>query len=136
MKVSIITPDRIAYEGEADSLTIPTSMGEVGILPGHVPLLTTIEAGNLEAVLGGKTELLVVADGFAEVVGDQITILTDEAIDIAAIDPEEVEKARERAKAELEAAVDQNIDPAEIERLQGSYRYALARQLAKGRKRY
>ncbi len=136
MKLSIITPERVAYESEVDALTIPTGEGEIGILPGHIPLLTLVAAGTLDATSGGKTESLTIADGFAEVVGEKITILTDQAIDVDAIDPEEVEKARARAKAELDAAVEQNFDESEIERLQGSYRFALAQQLAKGRRRY
>lgn len=136
MKLSIITPERVAYESEVDALTIPTDSGEIGILPGHIPLLTLVEAGTLDATRGGQTESLTIADGFAEVVGDTITILTDQAIDVEAIDPEEVERARARAKEELDAAINQNFDESEIERLQGSYRFALAQQLAKGRRRY
>lgn len=135
MKLEIITPEALAFEGEVDSVVLPGADGQIGILPGHLPLVTLLEAGEVEAVTPRGTDYLAIAAGFAEVVGDHISVLTEAAIDVDEIDEAAVEQARQRAKEELERAKEQNLDPMEVERLEGSLRFAIAQQLAKGRRR-
>ena len=136
MKLEIITPESIVYEAEVDYVTLPTQKGEVGILPGHIPLVTLLEAGQVEAFYEGKSEVLAVGDGFAEVVADTVTVMTEQAIEVSAIDPEEVERARAAAQAELREAIEKNFDPMEIAEIEGSYRFALAQQLVRGKRRF
>ncbi len=136
MQLSIITPEATAYEGEADSVVLTTRDGEIGILPGHLPLTTLVEAGNVTVTRAGKSEDLAVDRGFAEVSGDEIRILTEAAVGVGEIDLEAVERAEERARRYIEEAEGQpHADPYELEQAHGSLRFALVQRLAKGRKR-
>jgi len=132
MKLEIVTPEARVYEEEVDSVVLPTTTGEVGILPGHIPLMTELEPGQLQAARSGQTELLAVSKGFAQVVGDKISVLAEGAIDIEQIDPEEIEAAQLRAQEELEKLGD--ADPEEVERLETTIQfYSLQRLLKKRR---
>jgi len=132
MKLEIVTPEARVYEEEVDSVVLPTTTGEVGILPGHIPLMTELEPGQLQATRSGQTELLAVSKGFAQVVGDKISVLAEGAIDIEQIDPEEIEAAQLRAQEELEKLGD--ADPEEVERLETTIQfYSLQRLLKKRR---
>lgn len=136
MKLTIITPEKTAYEGEIDSVVLNTEEGEIGILPGHLPLVTLLRAGDVVVDKGGEREFLAVDKGFAEVSDDHIRVLTEAAIDVAEIDLDAVAKAEERARrfiAEAEGKPD--LDPNELEQMHGSLRFAIAQRLAKGRQR-
>ena len=135
MKLEIVTPDRIAYTGEADAVILPSVDGQVGILPGHIPLIAVLEPGEIEVLRQGDREFLAVDRGFAEVVSDRISVITEGAIEVTDIDPHAAEEAEKRAREELEKAKDENMDPADIERLEGSFRFAIAKKLAAGRHR-
>jgi len=113
-------------------VVIPTVDGEIGVLPGHIPLLTQLGAGELRATKGGKTELLVVGGGFAQVSGQKVSILADRAIEEEKIDEHAVEAAMQRAEDALKNK--ESIAPAEIERLEGVVRFAVA-QLGLRRRR-
>ena len=69
LQVEIVTPDRRAYQGQADGVTLPTALGEVGILPGHIPLTAVIAAGEVAVTLGGQVTRLAVDQGFEAGVG-------------------------------------------------------------------
>lgn len=135
--LKIVTPEQEVYSEKVDSVVLPTRQGEVGILPGHIPLLTQLEAGELQVSPGeGKApQFLAVDRGFAEVQADQVTVLTEAAIDIDAIDLSEVEAAQHRAEAALRRAQDENIDPDEVERLEATVRFAIAQQLSRKKHR-
>jgi F-type H+-transporting ATPase subunit epsilon len=137
MKLSIITPEKTAFEGEVDSVVLQTVEGEIGILPGHLPLVTLLESGDIEVTTQGQKDYLAIDGGFAEISNDTISVMTEAAIDVKEIDLEEVERAEKRARhylAEAEGKKDE-IDPRELERIQGSLRFALAQRLAKGKRR-
>ena len=135
--LEIVTPDGIAWKSDSvDSVTIPTRSGEVQILPGHVPLVTILEAGDLCVFVNGKREDLAVDKGYARCIADQISILTEAAIDIKDIDESEAEKARELAIKSLEEAKQRReIDPDEIERLEAVMRFAIAQHLVKSKRK-
>jgi len=136
LTLEIVTPENRVYNETVESVVLPTVEGDVGILPGHLPLLTMLEAGELQAVREGKTEYLAVDKGFARLQGDKISVLTEAAIDVQQIDLSKVQEARERAEAALkEARENPQIDPAEIEKLEQVTRFAIAQSLAKSRKR-
>jgi len=80
LRLQIITPDRITYDGEVESVTIPGMDGELGILPGHVALVVPIVPGILQIVEKGGEKMLAVGAGFAEVMADKIEVLTDMAV--------------------------------------------------------
>jgi F-type H+-transporting ATPase subunit epsilon len=130
--LEIVTPEARVYSETVDTVVIPTVDGEIGILPGHIPLVTQVGAGELRATKDGKTELLVVGGGFAQVTGTKVSILADSAIEEAKIDENAVAEAMKRAEAALK--VKESITPAEIERLEGVVRFAVA-QLGVKRRR-
>ena len=100
-KLEVVTPDGVAYCDDVDMVTIPGSQGEMGVYPNHVPLMTQIVAGALIARKDSHDTLLVVGDGFAEITGDHVSILTDMAINAETVDDAKIEEARLRAEARL-----------------------------------
>jgi F-type H+-transporting ATPase subunit epsilon len=132
LTLEIVTPEARVYSDRIDTVVIPTLDGEIGILPGHIPLLTQVTAGELRVTKGGQTEFLAVGNGFAEVQGDKVSVLAESAITEDKIDPNAVEEARRRAEAALK---DKSLDPGEVERLEGVVRFAVAQLGLKARRR-
>jgi F-type H+-transporting ATPase subunit epsilon len=131
--LEIVTPEARVYSETVDTVVIPTMEGEVGILPGHIPLVAQLGAGELRATKGSKTELLVVGGGFLQVSDDRVSILADSAIEEQKIDEHAVTDAMKRAEDALKAK--ETLAPAEIERLEGVVRFAVA-QLGTRRRRH
>lgn len=135
LTLEIITPTGKIYSSEVQDVVLPTPQGEIDILPGHLPLITLVKAGEVQAgVSGNEREHLAVDKGFARVLGDTVSILTEAAIDEKSIDLSQVEEAQKRAEAALERARKENVDPAEIEKLESIARFAIAQQLVKKRR--
>jgi len=135
LTLEIITPDEKVLSTEADQVVLPTESGETGILSGHVPLVTKIQAGELKVIKGGNIEYIAVDHGSAQVLGNTISVLTEAAIDVAAIDLAAVEAAQARAEAALKDAEADGIDPFELEQLEKSVQFLIAQKLTKGRRR-
>ena len=133
LTLEIVTPDARVYTDTIDSVVIPTVEGEVGILPGHIPLLTQVEDGELRVTKGTETVLLAVSGGFAEVEGDRVHVLAEHAISEEKIDEKAVEEALKRADAQISEA--KNLDPQEYERLQSLVRYSGVQLAVKRRRR-
>lgn len=131
--LEIVTPEARVYSDTIETVVIPTVEGEIGILPGHLPLLAQVVDGELRVTKGGQTDLLIVGDGFVEVIGDRVSILAENAIEEVKIDADAVDEAMQRAQKALEGAKD--LDPAEVERLEGVVRFAVAQLGAKRRRR-
>jgi F-type H+-transporting ATPase subunit epsilon len=122
LTLEIVTPEARVYADTIDTVVIPTVEGEVGILPGHIPLLTQIEHGELRVTKNGTTHWLAVSGGFAEVESDHVRVLAEHAITEEKIDEHAVEAALKRAQHQLAEAKD--IDPQSYEHLQGLVRYS------------
>ena len=135
LTLEIVTPEARVYSDTVDSVVIPTVEGEIGVLPGHLPLLSQVADGELRVTKGNEVEALVIGDGFVEIQGDKVSILAEHAVEENQIDENAVEKAMQRAQAALDEAKTSNLDPAEVERLETSVRYLIAQKLAKGRRR-
>ncbi len=133
LTLEIVTPDARVYSDTIDTVVIPTVEGEVGILPGHIPLLAQIEHGELCVTKGNVSQLLAVSGGFVEVEGDRVHVLAEHAITEEEIDEKVVEEALKRAEAELEAA--KHLDPQEYEHLQSLVRYSGVQLAVKRRRR-
>lgn len=133
LTLEIVTPEARVYSDTVETVVIPTVQGEIGILPGHLPLLTQVGAGELRVQKDGKTELLAVGDGFAEIDGDKVSILAESAISEAKIDEDAVEKALQRAEEALRGR--ENLDPAEVERLESVVRASVLQLNLKRRRR-
>lgn len=135
LTLEIITPDEKVLSVEADQVVLPTESGEAGILTGHIPMVTKIVAGELKVIKSNGTDFIAVDHGFAKVLGNTISVLTEAAVDVADIDLSEVESAQARAEEALQQAQAEGTDPAEVERLETSVQYLIAQKLAKGRRR-
>lgn len=132
LTLEIVTPEARVYHDTVEAVVIPTTEGEIGILPGHLPLLTMVDEGDLRVTKNGGVTHLAIAGGFAEVKGDRICVLAEHAIRFDHIDEAAAEKAMERAKQAL--AVREKLDPAEVERLEGVVRFSVAQLTVKRRK--
>ncbi len=133
LTLEIVTPDARVYSDTIDTVVIPTAEGEVGILPGHIPLLAQVEDGELRVTKGGETQWLAVSGGFVEVEGDRVQVLAEHAISEEKIDEKAVEEALRRAQKELDEA--RHIDPQQYEHLQGLVRYSGVQLAVKRRRR-
>ena len=133
LTLEIVTPEAKVYSDTIDSVVIPTVEGEIGILPGHIPLITQMESGELRVTKGAVTQWLVVGNGFAQIDGDTVRVLAENAITEEKIDEHAVEDAMKRAEQELKVAKD--IDPQQYEQLQSLVRYSGVQLAVKRRRR-
>ena len=133
LTLEIVTPEARVYSDTIDTVVIPTTEGEIGILPGHIPLLTQVENGELIVTKNGQTHWLAVSGGFAEVEGDRVHILAEHAITEEKIDEKAVEEALKRAQQQLDEA--KHLDPQQYEHLQGLVRYSGVQLAVKRRRR-
>ena len=133
LTLEIVTPEARVYSDTVDTVVIPTVEGEIGILPGHIPLLTQVGAGELRVLKNGKTELLAIGDGFAEIDGDKVSILAESAIAEEKIDEAAAENAMQRAQDALRGR--ETLDSAEIDRLESIVRSAVV-QISLKRRRH
>ena len=106
LKLEIVTPEAAIFSDDVDSVVLPGAEGEMGVLPAHANLVTTLTHGELAYTKAGKTTYLAVGEGLVEVTGAGTRILTDMAIGVDEIDEKSVEEALQRAKHALE-----NIKP-------------------------
>ncbi|TGG91464.1 F0F1 ATP synthase subunit epsilon [Natronospirillum operosum] len=98
----IVSAEGEIFSGLVELLVAPAAQGEIGILPNHAPLLTTIDAGPIKIVRqGGTEEVMYVSGGFLEVQPDTITVLADTITRGEELDEAAIEKAREQAKKAL-----------------------------------
>jgi F-type H+-transporting ATPase subunit epsilon len=123
LTLEIVTPEARVYSDTIDTVVIPTTEGEIGILPGHIPLLTRIADGELRVTKAGVESHLAVGGGFAQIEGDTVSVLAEQAITAEKIDEGVVEAALKRAEEQLKSAP-VSIDTSELERLQGAIRFA------------
>ena len=99
IKLEIVTPEAKIFSDDVDMVTLTGTEGEMGILPQHMPLMTQLVAGEIVAQKGKDTIFLAVGDGFVQVTGDRVAILTDMAIEADNIDEAKAEEARQLAEA-------------------------------------
>lgn len=104
LKLDIITPTRTLVSDEVDEVTAPGSEGEFGVLPGHAPFLTTLQAGELSYRKGAETRYFAIIWGFADVHGDKVVVLAEKAETADEIDVDRAEAARHRAQERLATA--------------------------------
>jgi F-type H+-transporting ATPase subunit epsilon len=131
LQLEIVTPGAVIYSEAVDMVTLPGSEGETGIYPNHIPLMTKIQAGELIAKKAGSEEILAVSEGFAEITGDRVSILTDNAANSADIDESTVEEARTKAEKRLKEG---DISEEEVKILNQAILYSAAQIRAKRRR--
>ena len=101
IRCEIISQDRIVFQGDADMVLLPGTDGEMGILPHHAPLLTTLKYGIIKVRSHGQETIFTVAGGIAEVQPEIVTILADAAENVEEIDISRAEASRKRAEESL-----------------------------------
>jgi F-type H+-transporting ATPase subunit epsilon len=101
IRCEIVSQDRKVFEGDADIVLVPGVNGEMGILPNHAPLLTTLKIGILKIRYLGEEQVFTVAGGIVEVQPDLVTILADAAENVMEIDIQRVREAKQRAEGML-----------------------------------
>lgn len=102
LTLRVLSPDRSLFDGSADEVILPSTTGQLGILPGHISLLTALDVGVLRLRESGGWKAIALLGGFAEVESDQVTVLVNGAELGAAIDPTAAQQDLE--KAELAAS--------------------------------
>jgi len=98
IRCEIVSQDRMVWEGEADIVVVPGEAGEMGILPNHAPLLSTLKFGFLKVRSKGMEEVFTIAGGVIEVQPNLITVLADSAENVEEIDVARAEAAKRRAE--------------------------------------
>ena len=107
LTLEVITGERLLLRREdVDEVIAPGSLGELGILPHHAPLITALQPGELRVKAAGGEDDFFVSGGFLEVHSDQVTVLADAAERDSDIDLERAEAARQRARERLDQATD------------------------------
>ena len=110
IRCEIVSQDRTVFTGDVDIVVLPGAAGEMGILPKHAPVLTTLKFGIIKVRKGGKEEVFTVAGGVAEVQPDIITVLADAAENVEEIDVARADAARVRAEEALAQGVPVDTD--------------------------
>jgi len=108
--LEIVTPERLAFSEEVDSVTLPGGEGELGVLPHHAPLVSTLGIGELRIRRGGEEELFAIAGGFLQVRPDKVVVMAETADMASEIDLEKANQARADAEKALEAGFEEGAD--------------------------
>ena len=133
LRLEIVTPERVAYEDDVDMVICPGSEGELGILPHHAPLLSTLGFGELKIRKGGQEEYFAIAGGFVQVRPDKVVVMAETADLASEIDLEAAETARREAERALEQGF---TEPADLARARAAMERALLRiRVAERRRR-
>ena len=125
LHLEVVTPAKITVSQDVDMVVAPGSLGEFGVLTGHVPFLSGIVPGELRYTVDNKTEYLAVSSGFAEVSDDNVSILVDAAEKASEIDVDRATKAMERAKDRL--AKDRGTQDIDFIRAEAALKRAIIR---------
>ena len=125
IKLKIVTPERIAYEDEIDQATIPTTDGEITILPNHISLASIIKPGEFLIKKDGQEIFMAVSGGIIKFDNNELTILADSAERAEEIDEAKVEEARLRAVASMAEVT--HKDSVEYNQLLGNIERELVR---------
>ncbi|MFC2068962.1 F0F1 ATP synthase subunit epsilon [Chloroflexota bacterium] len=136
MKLDIVTAERIVYSEDVNTIVAPGIMGELGILPHHAPLMTTLQAGELRVMKGSEAFSLVISGGFLEVRPDRVIILANAAERADEIDIARAEEAKHRAEKRLkERTPEIDISQAETALRRALIRLEVAERIGRKRSR-
>lgn len=111
---ALVSPERELFNGEVDHVVVPGSEGEFGVLPNHAPVMSVIKPGVLKVIDGASVRRIFVNGGFADVTPEGLTVLAEEAIDLADVNPAELEQQLKNAQEDLrDASSDEKRERAE-----------------------
>jgi F-type H+-transporting ATPase subunit epsilon len=131
LKLEIVSPERRVYDDEVDMVIVPGRNGQLGILPHHTPLISSLGVGELRIKKGGSEESMLISGGFVEVRPDKVIIMADLAEHSDEIDEARAVEARKRAEAQLGEVK----DPVDIARVRAALQTALMRERIATRRR-
>jgi F-type H+-transporting ATPase subunit epsilon len=131
LRLEIVTPERRAYVDDVDMVVVPGRNGQLGILPRHTPLISSLGVGELRIKKGGEEQSLLISGGFVEVRPDKVIVMADLAEHSEEIDEQRAVEARKRAEAQLEEV----RDPVDIARVRAALQTALMRERIATRRR-
>ncbi len=138
LSLEIITPEGVAWHSQENlaMITLPAASGEVGIMAGHIPLITKLDEGAvLVSKTDGSTESIAIDKGYARCMGDVVSVLTEAAIDVSKLTDADIAKAKQEAlDAAEKARGDADVDFDELQRLESLVRFTIAQELAKSKK--
>ena len=139
IRCEIVSQDRTVFSEDVDIVVLPGAAGEMGILPKHAPVLTTLKYGVIKVRRSGREEIFTVAGGVAEVQPDVVTVLADAAENVEEIDVNRAEAARRRAEEVLARGIPEGTDAylaMEAALRRSNLRLEAARRYGKNRSRY
>jgi F-type H+-transporting ATPase subunit epsilon len=125
LKLKIITPERTILEEMVDSVTLPTTEGEIGILPNHIPLVSALASGDIVAKKGDEVIPMAVSGGFIEFKNNELAVLADFAEHVADISEDAIAKAK--ARAEELAKMKENVSAVDFEHYASELERSLTR---------
>jgi F-type H+-transporting ATPase subunit epsilon len=131
LRLEIVTPERKAYAEDVDMVIVPGRNGQLGILPHHTPLISSLGVGELRIKRAGTEESLLISGGFVEVRPDKVVVMADLAEHSEEIDEQRAVEARRRAERELERV----SEPADLARVRAALQTALMRERIATRRR-
>ncbi len=133
LRLEIVTPERLAFADDVDAVTCPGSDGEIGILPHHAPLISTLGYGELKIRKGGREEYFAIAGGFVQVRPDKVVVMAETADLASEIDLEAAQHARREAERALSEGFS---EPADLAAARAAMQKALLRiRVAERRRR-
>ena len=124
LQLEIVTPEKLAYQDEVDSVVLPGSEGELGVLPHHAPLVSTLGAGELRLRKGGAEEAFAIVGGVLQVLPDKVVVMAETADLASEIDLEKAQEARRQAEQALEGGF---VEGADLAAARASLQAALIR---------
>jgi F-type H+-transporting ATPase subunit epsilon len=131
LRLEIVTPERMAYADDVDMVIVPGRNGQLGILPHHTPLISSLGVGELRIKRQGTEQSLLISGGFVEVRPDKVVVMADLAEHSEEIDEQRAVEARRRAERELERV----SEPADLARVRAALQTALMRERIATRRR-
>ena len=110
IKLEIVTPERLVFDETVDGVTLPGSDGELGVLPHHAPLVSTLGIGELKIRTGGVEDYFAIVGGFVQVLPDSVVVMAETADLSSEIDLEKAAAARRDAEQALESGYNEGVD--------------------------
>lgn len=132
LTVSLVTPEKQAFESQAEFVVLPAYAGEMGILPDHAPFLVELAHGEARITSNGSVRHFAVSGGFAEIRDNKISLFAETAEMADTIDEERANQALEKSKAELQR---KNLDPLTLAAAEASFRRAQVRLVVAQRRK-
>ena len=124
LRLEIVTPERLVYSDEVDSVNVPGIEGELGILPHHAPLISTLGVGELRIRKAGAEDHFAIVGGFLQVRPDKVVVMAETADMASEIDLERAMEARREAERQLSEGFE---EPADMARARAALQHALLR---------